>query len=396
MINCALAVAISWLGLPSYGKTDMQAGVALINESFQTDPSDRGWASDKFWAHGDETVAEWLDGQDGQGKPCVKVSRGVWRSPKFKVEPLSYCRIRFSSKSAGRGVWIMQCIDADGNDIVADSASGIDVSDGWVRTESFAMTRENAVAARLLFVPDDEPIFISDVDVTVAGRDQALAWIDSVYQQLEPIRPEELPPDRWEHLPGTMEKLRTGKALRIVALGASIGNDICNSHYHLLIERMYPGATVTVIPSVRERTGADFYEKDNRIQRHILDYKPDLLVIDCYRKEIDSIRSVIRQVRKQRSMEVLVTVVCGTKPRSAEDRAGDRQFLADLAKAGDENGFGVLDIRAAWERYVETAPGGARAFSRDDVHYNDRGKQIVGRIMAGFFAPEAPAPTTNE
>jgi len=373
-----------------------RADDVLLEEDFEHDPLERGWRSEKFWDHKDEVSAEWVAGGTPSGKRCVKVSRGMWVSAPMKVEPLAYYRVRFASNTRRPAVWIMRFFDEDGLEIAADCASGIDASKSWADNESMAMAREGAVTARVCFIPMEGPLEIDDVVVTRASRQEVLQWADALYALLPSIPASPQAPGRWKQLPETMRRLREGKPLRIVALGASIGNDICNSHYGLLIERMYPEVRVVPIPSIRSMTAADFYEKDDRVREYVLDYEPDLLTIDCYKQELPAIRSIIRQVRKHQPVEVLVTVVCGTGPRSAEDRAGDKQFMAEIAKAADEDGFGVVDIRSAWERYVATAPGGRKAFSRDDVHYNDRGKQIVGRMMAGFFAPETSATTTNE
>jgi hypothetical protein len=40
-----------------------------------------------------------------------------------------------------------------------------------------------------------------------------------------------------------------------------------------------------------------------------------------------------------------------------------------------------------WETYIASSGYALDSFKRDVVHANDRGKQILGRLLQKFFAP---------
>ena len=46
-----------------------------------------------------------------------------------------------------------------------------------------------------------------------------------------------------------------------------------------------------------------------------------------------------------------------------------------------------LDMRGPWGRYIRESPQAMGSYKRDVVHANDRGKQILGRILEAYFAP---------
>ena len=47
-----------------------------------------------------------------------------------------------------------------------------------------------------------------------------------------------------------------------------------------------------------------------------------------------------------------------------------------------------LDMAGPWGRYIHDSEHALGSFKRDRVHANDRGKQILGRILERFFAPK--------
>ena len=46
-----------------------------------------------------------------------------------------------------------------------------------------------------------------------------------------------------------------------------------------------------------------------------------------------------------------------------------------------------LDMRGIWDEYVKNAGKPEEWFRRDIIHANDRGKQILGRVLERFLAP---------
>ena len=45
----------------------------------------------------------------------------------------------------------------------------------------------------------------------------------------------------------------------------------------------------------------------------------------------------------------------------------------------------------AWARYVRSAGKDLDWFKRDEVHANERGEQVIGRILGAHLTPLSPA-----
>ena len=105
-----------------------------------------------------------------------------------------------------------------------------------------------------------------------------------------------------------MKTLQQGGKLRIVMLGDSICNDTSNSLYETLLLRAYPKARIEVVTSVRGGTGCLFYKDPPNVQEHVLRFHPDLVIIAgiSHGYDPEAIRSVIRQIKKASSSEILV------------------------------------------------------------------------------------------
>lgn len=224
-----------------------------------------------------------------------------------------------------------------------------------------------------------------------------LQKLDTIYATMDPVSYQP-PADRWQFLPKTMAKLAAGPELTIVMLGDSIVNDTAHSEYQHLLMRRYPQCQVKVVTSVRGSTGCWWYKDENRVQSYVLDHHPDLLMIGgiSQRDDIDSIRTVIQQVRAaQPDVEVLLmTGAVGTSdPRtdpnwSEEVPATGDSYRTRLRQLAQEEKCEFLDMTGPWGRYIRDSRHALGSFKRDPVHANDRGKQVLGRILDAFFAPK--------
>jgi lysophospholipase L1-like esterase len=242
--------------------------------------------------------------------------------------------------------------------------------------------------------------FLINGEVTVPdpykGLDP-LARIDAVYAAMEPVKLEP-PAGRWTSLEKTKKRLAGGPSLRIVMLGDSIVNDTSSSQYERLLGRAYPACKVTKVTSVRGSTGCWWYKDENRVEAWVLKHTPDLLMIGgiSQRDDVDAIREVIRQVRAK-APEVEVLLMTGafgaTDPRkdkgwTEEVPAEGTGYRTRLMRLAAEEKCGFLDMTGAWGRYIRESQYGMGWFKRDPIHANERGFQILGRIVAAFLGPE--------
>ncbi len=384
-----------------------QAGNLVLREGFEADPNTAGWIGEKEYA-GARTpfTGQWVRGAAAEGNACISVAKGMWTGPALAVTPQQFYRLTFASRGHS-GYWVMRFFDANGAELNADNYSTIYESSDWVRNDVCVMARDGAAKAMIGFRANGGEVFVDDVKLAAIGRADALAWADALYQALPPVS---LSPqaDRFKDLPRTMAKLRAAQELRIVTLGDSIANDMSNSHFQLLIERMYPGAKITLIHAIRGNTGCWYYEKDNMVQPYVLDHQPDLVIIGgiSHGGNSSCVRNVIKQVRaKQPDVEFLFMTGAMIEPGmnygwiqkglshpSADvykrARDGETKFYNDLVAVRDADRFATLDLRDAWEKYIQTCGRPRDYFQRDFIHSNDRGKQIMGRLLAEFFRPE--------
>jgi len=204
-----------------------------------------------------------------------------------------------------------------------------------------------------------------------------------------------------------MEALRSGRPLRVVMLGDSIVNDTSNSAWDVLLERLYPKARIEIIASVRGGTGCQYYRQENRVEQYVVRHKPDLLVIGGISNgfDVEAIRSVIQQVRRQISAEVLVlsdAVGVHGDPRAwplmmiEPGKQGDemRKRLAALGpyrlglrEMAAEEAVEYFDMATIWDTCIAHGGKPYEYYLRDPVHANERGRQILARMLVGFFAP---------
>ena len=239
--------------------------------------------------------------------------------------------------------------------------------------------------------------FLVDGDVQdPCARPDDLARCDAIYATMDKLTYTPPPaPGRWRNLDRTIQRLREGGTLKIVMLGDSIVNDTSSSRFELMLQRLYPKCKIEKQTSVRGSTGCWWYKNDNQVEPYVLKYNPDLLMIGgiSQRDDIDSIREVIHQVRAKQNPEILLmTPAFGAvqdkhiKEWTFEPAPGT--YREQLRKLAEEEKCGFIDMTGPWWQYVQQSGKCYSWFQRDVVHANDRGFQILGRILETYFTPQ--------
>ncbi|MGB3776875.1 MAG: SGNH/GDSL hydrolase family protein, partial [Tunicatimonas sp.] len=240
-----------------------------------------------------------------------------------------------------------------------------------------------------------------------------------IYRSVPPLRYDP-PANRWQHLPRTMDALRSGQKVRVVMLGNSIINDTGNSGWEVPVEAQYPGANLEVITSVRGSTGCTYYQHHNRVDTFVVQYQPDLLMIGGISNHNDTaaIRSVIRQVRQRMDSgpdgprpdgprldgsvpEIMV--LSGPLGRDGDPRTnpdfsvvpqGD-DFRLQLAQLCAEEGVEYFDMKSAWGAYLTQSNASYDYYLRDPLHANARGRQVLARMLVAYFTPKETSSAMN-
>jgi hypothetical protein len=322
----------------------------------------------------------------------------VCKSPQFPIEALTYYQLDFDASATHKTMWALVFWDKNGTPLLADVYSSIDPVKKPQAQRFFFQAKADAVTAQLWFqnVTEEAQTRITQATISPLTDPRAyLSWADSVYAEMPQLAEVSAPAEREQMIPRTLAALRKGEKVRVVMLGNSIINDTGNSGWEIPLEAAYPGADIEVITSVRGGTGCWYYQENNRVDPFVIRYEPDLLIIGgiSHRNDTAAIHAVIRQVRAKSNPEILV--LSGPVGRQGDPRSdstfhipptGDdfRLHLQTMAQAA---GVGYIDMKTDWGTYIQASGKPYDYFLRDPVHANARGRQVLARLMYGYFAP---------
>jgi hypothetical protein len=332
---------------------------------------------------------------------------GTLTSPRIpaSTDPLAYYRLRFRSRTTQKGYWAVFTQDAAGANQVDDAYAAVYPSTDWLDNEVVVRNRVGATTLSITF-QGHAPIQVADLTVVVIDATEAAACADRRYASL-PQLTWTPPTGRWQHLPRTHERLRSGGDLRIVQLGDSIINDTNNGNWDALVRRRHPAARLHMITSVRGSTGCWYYRESEHFAAYVTAQKPELLIIggishqrtsDDPVQSVANVREVALRARDQLGCEVLLM----SGPMAEDWRTHDPAtpdvalpavdmppvpaFYLGLEAMAAAERIAFLDCHRAWHRYLGASGKPWQWFHRDRVHADDRGKQILARVLDRWFA----------
>jgi len=367
----------------------------LYKFDFRSDPVKSGWT----FVPGAKDASE-LVYIPAEGYYTDKGAK--WQSPKINSTDDDwqfYC-MEFKSKAESDGYYAVFFYDKDGKMIVADTYALFYKSEDFVNNKVVFRGREGGRTFTVNFMGNGK-FFVNDIKVYPVLDEFAAKWADGIYAALKPLD-YKADPNRWQLIPNTIERLKTGGPFRIVMLGDSIINDTNNSNFDALLSRMYPDADIRVKCSVRGSTGCRHYRKDEHFKSYVIDQNPDLLMIGgiSHKNDIDAIREVIKKTQKHLNCEILLM----SGPVGADWRKHDKEnpdkplakstyknsyeFEKKLEALAKEMKVEYLDMKTPWNNYIGNSGKPYMYFNRDRVHADDRGKQILARIIESYFTPK--------
>jgi alpha-L-fucosidase len=239
------------------------------------------------------------------------------------------------------------------------------------------------------------PALANDDSIIIRNNERTLEQIQGAYAQIPPVQYSP-PVERWEKLPKTSKLLTEGGTLRVVMLGDSIVNDTSRSCWNFLVERRQPKCRIEKITCVRGSTGCWWYKEPGRVQKYVLDHKPDLVIIGgiSHRDDVESIRDVIRQIQAAAQPDILLMTGAFGSTDPLKDEPWQRisdpsrygEYRKGLEKLAGEVGAAFLDMEAAWANYVRESGRQLDSFKRDPIHANAQGEQILGHILANYLS----------
>ncbi len=380
------------------------AGPVVMAESFASQDAFSAWRQDG-------AEGRWVPQGSAEDGYAV-LPRGALESGRFPLTPYAYYEVRLRARARGPSYWFMRFFDEQGAEITADHYTRLYGSEPWAEQVFYLMARAGTAQASFGLRPIDGPLQVDDLRVAPASREVVLSWMDRQADALSPLPPETFAHGRLRHLGRSLARLEAGRPLTVVVLGDSLANDLCNSMFQLLLERSFPGSRVRLVHSVRSGTGCGYYKGPGRVREYVLRHRPDLLIIGGISNGgAGNVLEVIRQVRAEQDPDVLVlsggvrqlgvvrqrsagrrTTRFDPERQRAEEEAG-RRFFAELDGPRDELRYAVYDLRGAFAAYVERSGKPYTWYQRDWLHSNERGKQVMGRLVHRFLTAESAAPS---
>lgn len=306
--------------------------------------------------------------------------------------------LSFDAKAPKDCYWGVSFSDKDGKMLVSDIYFSVYASKAKQHYEKVILGRENATAIHP-FMQSTKGIEAWNLQIKPISAKVAAKWCDQLYQTLP--RLSYVPPkNRLELLPKTVTAMKTGKTWRVVMLGDSIINDTFNSNFQSLMMQLYSKADMKFICSVRGSTGCWYYQDPEQFKNYVTVLKPDLLIIGgiSQKGNIAAIRKVIEMTKQQIGCEILLmSGPLGKDWRQHNEKAPTANippqvwtpnpFVGKQRQLANELHVEFLDAATVWHNYLGQSGKPWRWFHRDKVHGNDRGKQIVGRIIDEYFKP---------
>jgi lysophospholipase L1-like esterase len=223
---------------------------------------------------------------------------------------------------------------------------------------------------------------------------RSLAQIASIQKEM-PSGRFTPPAQDWTFLPKTRQILENGGELRLLALGDSIVNDTMRSGWVAKLREAFPKARIEATVYVRGGGGCQHYREEGRVAKYILPRKPNLVFIGgISQRDVSSIREVIHQLRAGLP-EVEILLATGTfgttDPRDTEALAkaphsGTGPYGEKLKQLAAAERCAYLDMTTPWAEYIRSTNVHPHLFYRDVVHANEKGEQILSRIMMAFWS----------
>lgn len=297
-----------------------------------------------------------------------------------KISPAKefrYYSLSFEAECSEDCHWAVIFYDINGEAIVSDIYASIYTDQNIYKVVVYS--RENAVSLQPFF-QSINGVQISNLAVEEISDNEAAELCDELYATIPPLSYVPLK-NRFKLLPKTLGAFKTGGELRVVMLGDSIVNDTFNSNFQVLIKRNYPRSNIKWICSVRGSTGCWFYQEQENFQEYVIDLKPDILIIGgiSQNDDIAAIEKVVNMTRQQLDCEIALASAPFGKEEKIEQ---DNRFAQRERLLAEKMNIEFIDIRKEWIEYLQNCKKTMRFFYRDVIHGNDRGKQIVGRILS--------------
>jgi hypothetical protein len=396
----------------------------------------------------------------------LRLDPGVsWRTPAFAIDPLGYVKLSFRAKllpgtessdiissAFNRNHVAFQSINRDatwnldplssgtsgGDLIAAENTSLLSLSDQWTEQVFYSRAQANAAQISVVLSGSGSGYFVDDVQLeTVSNRTDVAMWADTVWDQRFRADVTAVPPEltttfsseQQHRLARTLAKLQAGEHVRIVVCGDSIINDLANSAFDVLLERAFPGSSVSVITAVGSGAGMDEWNPVNfsypfisnasqggslNFNEAIIEQQPDLVILGgistpANQAGYTALEQVIAKLQSESVANLLghrpdiliSTGAFGTIAQfwnpSVYLTGSQNSYRGNLLRIANAANVAFMDQAKIWGDYLLAALNSANPLAigstssrlnywRDNIHANTFGKQILGRSLVDFLS----------
>ncbi|HOJ40247.1 MAG TPA: SGNH/GDSL hydrolase family protein [bacterium] len=350
----------------------------ILQESFETDPTERGWHATGADGH----QPAWLKNQGLSASACLSIPAGHWDSPAFSVKPFSCYQVRYWLKCGRNSYAAAIFYDRDGRELPSDHYTGADPSATWQERKLCFLAKAEASQAKVRFRCLSEPLLVDEVEISQVAEAQVLTWLDDIYSTM-PALACRVPAEGVKPLAHFLKKLKGTGRLRIVLVGDSVVNDISNSFFHLLLQRHFPQIRIEVVSATKSGGNCAYYGQDQPLSQHILLFQPDLVMVGgiSHGGNTEAIRQLVEKVTQVSQADILLLTGAFITP----ERQRGSDYPERLRLLASQLGTGFLDTETIWSEYVALSGHPADWFLRDSHHANERGKQVIARLLEKFF-----------
>lgn len=306
-----------------------------------------------------------------------------WSGQMFPVRKSAFYQISFCSKADEKGLMFISFYNDNQMTSDADFCSSIEQSSDFIKNTYFFRSRSFADFAKISLQKQNKYLFVKEISVEEKNISDVLKWLKGMAKKISSIKPFKI---KKSYLTETTQALKTGKKITVVMLGDSIVNDMSNCFFDVLLKTVYPESEIEIIPSVRNSTGCWYYEKKDRVQKYVVDYNPDLVIIGgiSHKKNISSIKNVIQQIKDRIEPEIIITGGVFGENWISEEKTPD-EFNVQLKILAEQQKVEFFDIGTYCGNYIKESGKPYEFFLRDRIHPNDYGRVILAYALFYFF-----------
>jgi lysophospholipase L1-like esterase len=194
----------------------------------------------------------------------------------------------------------------------------------------------------------------------------------------------------------TLQKLKSGEKVRLVALGDSLTYGWMTQYGFLdylenLIKKKYPDSQVFIlnkgVPGDTARDGL------HRLERDVIRLSPDIVLIQFALNDAYSglsandfqknIESIIVKIKDSLDAEIALLTSVAIHDSSMNKIANE--FYMKISKSGEKYNLPVISVHKYWEKKISSGIKHSQLVQYDGVHPTEKGYELMAEAVFELF-----------